>query len=224
MTFSIVASCPKTGMFGIAVSSSSPAVAARCAYARAHVGAVASQNVTDPTLGPRTLDLMEAGSSAKAAVARLAEETANIEHRQVLAVDAEGGTAVYTGSNVLGTFGEARAAHVACAGNLLSDKTVPDAMASAFLDSSGPLGDRLLVALKAALAAGGEEGPVHSAGMMLVRDVPWPVADLRVDWSDQCPIAELDALWRIYAPQLDDYVVRALDPGAAPSYGVPGDK
>jgi len=223
MTFSIVASCPESGMFGVAVSSSSPAVAARCAYARARVGAVASQNVTDPTLGPKSLDLMEAGSPADAAIGRLVEETAKIEHRQLLAVDSEGGTAVYTGTNVLGTWGEASAPHVACAGNLLADKGVPDAMASAFLESSGPLGDRLLIALKAALKAGGEEGPVHSAGMMLVREVPWPVADLRVDWSENCPISELGKLWEIYAPQLDDYVVRALEPGAAPSYGVPGD-
>ena len=223
MTFSIVASCPETGMFGVAVSSSSPAVAARCAHSRAHVGAVSSQNVTDPALGPKVLDLMEAGSRADAALECLVEDTANIEHRQVLAVDRDGGTAVYTGSNVLGTSGEATAQYVACAGNMLADKNVPEAMASAFLESSGPLGDRLLVALKAALAAVGEEGPVHSAGLMLVRDVPWPVADLRVDWSEDCPISELGILWDIYAPQLEDYVVRALDPGSAPSYGVPGD-
>ena len=61
MTFSLVARCAKTGMFGIAISSSSPAVAARCSYARAKVGAVASQNVTDPTLGPLALDLMQNG-------------------------------------------------------------------------------------------------------------------------------------------------------------------
>ena len=65
MTFSLVARCAETGMFGMAVASSSPAVAARCAYARARVGAVASQNVTDPSLGPKMLDLMERGLDAK---------------------------------------------------------------------------------------------------------------------------------------------------------------
>src|SRR4029453_5084918 len=68
MTFSIAARCARTGMLGIAVSSSSPAVAARCAYAHAHVGAVGSQNITDPTLGPRLLDLMALGATAPEAV------------------------------------------------------------------------------------------------------------------------------------------------------------
>ena len=87
MTFSLVARCERTGMFGVAISSSSPAVAARCSYARAGVGAVASQNVTDPTLGPLTLDLMESGLSAADAVAEVKRRGAFIEYRQVLAVD-----------------------------------------------------------------------------------------------------------------------------------------
>ena len=60
-------------------------------------------------------------------------------------------------------------------------------------------------------------------GMKLVRDVPWPVADLRVDWTEDCPIEGLAALWNIYNPQLDAYVTRALNPMDAPSYGMPGD-
>jgi uncharacterized Ntn-hydrolase superfamily protein len=78
--------------------------------------------------------------------------------------------------------------------------------------------------MRAGLDAGGEAGPIHSAGMRLVRDVPWPVADLRVDWTEGDPIGELAALWTLYAPQLDAYVTRALDPTRAPSYGVPGDE
>ena len=74
--------------------------------------------------------------------------------------------------------------------------------------------------MQAALDAGGEAGPIHSAGMKLVREVAWPVADLRVDWTEGDPIAELGALWKLYAPQLDAYVTRALDPRQAPSYGV----
>ena len=98
-------------------------------------------------------------------------------------------------------------------------------MAEAFArDPEADLGDRLVAALRAALDAGGEEGPVRSCGMVLVRDVEWYVADLRVDWSEGDPIADLERLWEIYAPQLDAYVTRALDPTAAPSYGVPGDE
>jgi len=224
MTFSLVARCRDTGMFGVAVASSSPAVAARCAYARAGVGAVASQNVTDPTLGVRGLELMARGASAAEAVAILRRTGAHSDYRQVLAVDAAGGTAIHSGPNALGTWSEAKAEDVACGGNLLADAGVPQAMAAAFTASTGHLGDRLLVAMQAALDAGGEAGPIHSAGMKLVREVAWPVADLRVDWTEGDPIAELAALWKLYAPQLDAYVTRALDPRQAPSYGVPGDE
>jgi len=86
------------------------------------------------------------------------------------------------------------------------------------------LGDRLIGALQAALAAGGEEGPVHSVGMLLVREVSWPVADLRIDWHETDPIGELGRLWELWQPQMDAYVTRALNPASAPSYGVPGDK
>ncbi len=223
MTFSIVARCAETGMFGVAVSSSSPAVAARCAYARAGVGAVASQNITDPTLGVRALDLMALGAGAAQAIEVLRASSPLIAFRQVAAIDATGHAAVHSGANVLGTWSEARDENVACAGNLLADARVPQAMADAFRTSRGHLGDRLLAAMRAAVAAGGEVGPVRSAGMLLVREVPWPVADLRVDWSEANPIEGLAELWAIYKPQLDDYVTRALNPLAAPRYGVPGD-
>jgi molybdenum-dependent DNA-binding transcriptional regulator ModE len=96
-------------------------------------------------------------------------------------------------------------------------------MVDAFERASGHFGARLLEALRAGAAQGGEAGPLHSAGLLIVREVSWPIADLRVDWSDEDPIAGLAALWDIYAPQIDDYVRRALDPGVAPSFGVPGE-
>jgi len=224
VTFSIVARCAETGMFGVAVSSSSPAVAARCAYAKAGVGAVASQNITDPSLGTRGLELMALGASAPEAVQILKATGCHIDYRQVTAVDRAGRTAIHSGPNALGTWSEFKAENVACGGNLLADAEVPEAMVDAFTDSRGHLGDRLITVMRAALAAGGEEGPVHSAGMKLVHEVDWPVADLRVDWTEDCPIEGLAALWGIYKPQLDAYVTRALDPSAAPSYGVPGDQ
>ncbi|MEM9601316.1 MAG: DUF1028 domain-containing protein [Pseudomonadota bacterium] len=224
MTFSIVARCHETGMLGLAITSSSPAVAARCAYAQAGVGAVASQNVTDPRLGVRALALLSQGATSTEAVAILARTAPHMAYRQVLVVDAAGRSAAHSGANALGTWSEARADHVVCGGNLLANPSVPQAMVDAFVGSAGHLGDRLLQALAAGRDAGGEAGPVHSAGLKLVREVPWPVADLRVDWSDGDPIAELHALWQHYQPQLEDYVTRALDPSAAPSYGVAGDE
>ncbi len=224
MTFSVVARCAETGMFGVAVSSSSPAVAARCAYAQAGVGAVASQNITDPTLGTRGLELMALGATAAEAVDILRKTSPHMDYRQVTAVDARGGGAIHSGPKALGTWAEAQAENVACGGNLLANRGVPEAMVEAFLRSSGHLGDRLITVMRAALVAGGEEGPVRSAGLKLVRDVAWPVADLRVDWTDDCPIEGLAALWEVYKPQLEAYVTRALNPADAPSYGVPGDE
>ncbi len=225
MTFSIAARCARTGAFGIAVSSSSPAVAARCTHARAGVGVVATQNVTDPRLGPQGLDLLAAGVSAEAALERLCATASHIEHRQLMLVDRAGRTAWFSGERTLGRHGAAVAQDVVAAGNLLADEGVPERMVTAFLRcSQEPLGDRLLAAMRAGLDAGGEAGTVHSAGLLIVRDVPWPVADLRVDWHDSDPIGALQRLWEIWEPQMEAYVTRALDPGAAQSYGVPGDE
>ncbi|MEP5758448.1 MAG: DUF1028 domain-containing protein [Litoreibacter sp.] len=224
MTFSLVARCAETGMFGLAISSSSPAVAARCAYARAGVGAVASQNVTDPTLGPLALDLMQGGQSAADAIEQVRKQGKFIEYRQVLAVDKTGATAIHSGPNSLGIWTQAQAQDVASGGNMLANDGVPQAVVNGFSNASGHLGDRLIAAMHAGLAAGGEAGPLHSAGMLLVDKVAWPVAELRCDWTDDCPIENIAAAWDIYKPQLDAYVQRAIDPREAPSYGVPGDE
>jgi len=225
MTFSIVARCETTGQFAIAVSSSSPAVAARCAFARAGVGAVASQNITDPTLGDAGLNLMGNGLTAQQAIDQIAANTPNIDYRQLTAVDLQGNTACYSGEQTLGIFSSAHAQNAACAGNMLASTQVPDAMLEAFTTSSGDLVSRIVLAMQAGQAAGGEAGPVHSAGLLLVDKETWPIANLRVDWNDAGdPIGELTALWERYQPQMADYVTRAHNPMAAPSYGVPGNE
>ncbi len=173
MTFSIAARCANTGRFAIAVSSSSPAVAARCAFARAGVGAVATQNLTDPTLGPKGLDLMARGASAEEAVAELKRSAPHANYRQLTAVDTKGGTAVFSGAYTLGTAGAAQSRDAVAAGNLLANLAVPDAMITAFEASTGAdLGDRMLGAMGAALEAGGEAGPVRSAGLVMVDRYP----------------------------------------------------
>ncbi|WP_170561354.1 DUF1028 domain-containing protein [Ruegeria atlantica] len=224
MTFSLVARCAETGMFGLAISSSSPAVAARCSFARAGVGAVASQNVTDPNLGPLTLDLMEQGKTAPEAIAEMTARAKFIEYRQVLAVDSAGRTAIHSGPNSLGIWTQAQAENVASGGNLLANDRIPQAIVDGFLSTKGHIGDRLIAAMRAGLAAGGEAGPVRSAGIKIVDTVSWPVADLRCDWTEDCPIEAIATAWGVYKPQLDAYIQRALDPREAPSYGVPGDE
>jgi uncharacterized Ntn-hydrolase superfamily protein len=224
MTFSITARCPLTGAFGVAVTSSSPAVAARCAHVRAGVGAVATQNITDPRLGPRGLELMAAGATAPEALARLLAETPHGAFRQLALVDRGGRTAQHSGERTLGRHGWAARGGAVAAGNLLADPAVPEAMLAAFEAAApAPLAARLLAALAAGRDAGGEAGPLHSAGLVVAADVAWPVADLRIDWTEGDPVAELAALWARWEPEMAAYVARALDPAAAPAFGVPGE-
>lgn len=223
MTFSIVARCAATGQVGMAISSSSPAVAARCAHVRAGVGAVASQNITDPALGPLVLDRLAAGMSARDALSQVMQDRAHIDYRQLLVVDRAGTTAIHSGGQVLGLWGEARGRDCAAGGNLLADPGIPAAMVAAFEAATGHLGERLMRALEAGLAAGGEAGPVHSAGLKVADRLSWPLVDLRIDWADD-PISMLRRAWDTYAPQMQAYVQRAEDPTQAPSYGVPGDE
>ncbi|TYC64385.1 DUF1028 domain-containing protein [Rhodobacterales bacterium] len=224
MTFSISARCPDTGTMGIAISSSSPAVAARCSHARAGAGVVASQNITDPSLGSRGLDLLAQGLGADAALAALFKDYPTADWRQIVILDRTGKAALHSGRETLGVHAAATGRDCAAAGNLLANTNVPAAMVSAFEAAQGGLGDRLIAAMEAGHQAGGEAGPVHSAGLYMVREVSWPIADLRIDWIEDDPIHALKTLWHLYKPQLEDYVTRALDPTAAPSYGVPGDE
>jgi len=223
MTFSIAARCAETGMFGIAISSSSPAVAARCSHARAGAGVVASQNITDPSLGISGLEMLEMGATAEEALGRLVASTSFADYRQLAIVDARGHVAGHSGERTLGIHAMAKGEGCIAAGNLLANTDVAQRMVAAFEISPGDLPSRLLKALAAGLEAGGEAGLVRSAGLKVVRNVAWPIVDLRVDWHDQ-PIEALQDLWVVYEPQMEDYVKRALDPNAAPSFGVPGDE
>lgn len=222
MTFSILAT-DGNGSVGMAVTSSSPAVAARCVHLRAGVGGVSSQNITDPRLGPVVLDAIEGGVEPQQALDDLAGSQDHLEHRQVTALDLAGKAAAYSGTGSLGIHHHRVGQRVVAAGNMLSSTMVIDAMVTAFEASSGELETRLLEALEAGQAAGGEAGTVHSAGLSVAREVSWHETDLRVDWSEE-PIAELRRLVELWLPQRDAYVTRALDPSAAPSYGVPGDE
>lgn len=224
MTFSIVGRCSETGQLGIAISSSSIAVGARCPWLRAGVGAVASQNITLPALGPQILDALEAGLEPAAALDQALSRNGYSQYRQVALLDSQGRSALFSGSEALGLHNALAGEQCVAAGNLLASPKVIAAMIDAFEHCQGLLAERLLAAMHAAMAAGGEAGPVHSAALKVVDDLTWPLIDLRVDWADDNPIGQLDNLWQAYRPQMQDYVIRALDPTRAPSYGVPGDE
>ena len=224
MTFSLIARCARTGQFGIAVSSSSIAVAARCGrWARAVVGVVATQNITDPGLGLIGLNLLGEGLAADAVLERLKVATPYTEYRQLGVLDAAGRHAYFTGSGTLGVHAMHAGENCMASGNLLANPEVPQSMVERFAAlASQPLAQRLLGALRAGLDAGGEAGPVRSAGLLVVDRYPWPIVDLRVDWHDD-PVGALEQAWAVYGPQMHDYIARAINPSAAPGYGVPGD-
>lgn len=197
MTFSIVGRCRETGQLGIAISSSSIAVGARCPWVRAGVGAVATQNVTLPALGPRILDLIENQQiEPAAALDRALGATGWSQYRQVTVIDNLGRTAFFSGEEALGVHNAMAGEQCVAAGNLLAGVEVIKAMVQAFETAPGMLADRLLAAMHAAMAAGGEAGPVHSAALEVGADVSWPIVDLRVDWADEDPIGRLDTLWQ----------------------------
>ena len=167
---------------------------------RAGVGAVATQNITLPALGPQILDLIEHEQLAPAAALdRALSANGWSQYRQVTVIDGQGQTACFTGKEALGTHHAVQGEQCVAAGNLLAAPAVIDAMARAFEQAPGLLADRLLAAMRAAMAAGGEAGPVHSAALKVAGDVTAdrrPARRLgrgRSDRAARCAVARVSA-------------------------------
>ena len=222
MTLSIAAWDENSGHLGAAISSSSISVASRCLHWRPQVGVALSQNVTDPRLGARMLALLEDGVSVENAIAATVRSTPFAKYRQLGLIDSHGNTGLFNGDASLGCFASATGRYCLAAGNLLDNEAVPQAMIESFEQSHASFGSRILNALKAGIDAGGEAGPLYSAGLLIGGEVSWPLVELRIDW-DENPIEKIFAGWQVYEPQINDYVNRALNPDNAPAYGVPGD-
>lgn len=212
MTFSLIGRCARTGQFGAVATTSGLSIGARVPFLLAGVGGVLTQHRTDPRLGPRGLDLLRSGCTAQETVAALVASTPDHGWRQLAAIDAAGRTAHFHGARVKPAHNHAHGRDCVAIGNILASDRVPQAMVAAFLaDPDAALGDRLIAALSAGEAAGGEGRPLVSAVLLIVARESFPYADLRVD-RDPAPVEALAALWRDYAPQADDYVLRAVDP------------
>jgi uncharacterized Ntn-hydrolase superfamily protein len=194
------------------VTTSSIAVGARVAHCAAGVGAVLTQHRTDPRLGPRGLTLLRSGCTARQTLDALVASATGVQWRQIAVLDAAGGTAAFSGEQTKPQVSEAPGRDVCAVGNILADAGVAAAMVQTFhAQPSAALAERLLAALEGGLAAGGEYVPVRSAHLLVVEGESFPLIDLRVDFHD-APIAELRALYQLYAPQSHDYLLRALDP------------
>lgn len=217
MTFSIAARDPATGAFGVAVTTSGLCVGARCPFAAAGIGAVLTQHRTDPRLGSLGLALLARGLSAEETLAALTRDRDDVRWRQLAVVDAAGRTAAFHGSAIYSWHGHATADGAIAIGNILRSQAVPQAMLDAFLaDPAAPMETRLVAALVAGDAAGGELDPLGSAALLVVRDDPFPWMDLRVDRSAD-PLGELAALAVAYAPDAAGTRLRAVDPDAVPN-------
>lgn len=215
MTFSLVGRCARTGMLGAVVTTSSIGVGSRCPHVRAGVGAALTQHRTDPRLGPLALDLLGRGFTAREAMQAIVAATPHRHWRQLAIVDAAGQTATYSGDNVRGERGEAEGRDCAAIANIVRSAEIPRVMVACFEASPRlPLARRLIDALAAGEAAGGELRPVTSAALIIAHEQSFPYVDLRVDDHLE-PIRELSRLWSSYEPEADPYVVRAVDPDRA---------
>ena len=195
-TYSIVAHDPETGEVGAAVQSHWFAVGPIVPWVRAGVGGVCTQSVAEAAYGPRALDLLERGASAQAALERLLAADEVARYRQVAIVDARGGVAVHTGEGCIAHAGDERGAGFSAQANMMASPEVWPAMARAFESAVGPLSRRLLAALHAAEAHGGDARGRQSAALVVApaEGEPWRRSvDLRVDDHPE-PLAELDRL------------------------------
>lgn len=216
MTFSIAGRCSRTGMLGAVVTTSSMSVGSRCAYATAGVGAALTQHRTDPRLGPKMLEQLAQGVSPEAILRDLEASEPGIGWRQLAVIGAEGQGAFLNGNNITSVAKGQVGRDCVAIGNILRDSGVVDAMVETFESNADqPLAERLLRAIEAGEAAGGELKQVKSAGLVVAHRESFPFVDLRVDLSPQ-PLVQLRFLWELYQPTADAYVVRAIDPDNAP--------
>ncbi|MBN2204445.1 MAG: DUF1028 domain-containing protein [Thermoleophilia bacterium] len=198
MTFSIVARDRSTGMLGMAVATKVLAVGAICPWVRAGVGAVATQAWVNPFLGPITLDLLEEGLDAGGALEEALAGDSCAPYRQLAVVDAEGRSAAYTGAKADPWCGHSHGDDYAVAGNLLVSEETVAAMETAYLTAhpEHDLADRLIAALEAGQAAGGDRRGRQSAAVVVMHRTVVPFIDLRVDDHPE-PVAELRRLYTL---------------------------
>jgi len=216
MTFSIAGRCPRTGMLGAVVTTSSMSVGSRCAYATAGVGAALTQHRTDPRLGPRMLERLAQGVSPEAIMRDLEASEPGVGWRQLAVIGADGAGAFLNGDKISSVAKGQVGRDCVAIGNILRNTGVVDAMVETFeANADQPLAERLLRAIEAGEAAGGELKQVKSAGLVVAHRESFPFVDLRVDLSPQ-PLVQLRFLWELYQPTADAYVIRAVDPDNAP--------
>ena len=220
MTFSIVAHCPRTGMLGVAVATAVPAVGSMCPYVKSGVGAVSTQSWVNPYLAIDALGMMEQGRSAPEALAAVMAADEGRDGRQIGLVDAAGRSAAWSGKNCTAWSGQIVEAHFSVQGNMLTGARTLDAMAAAFRASATQgLAHRLLLALEAGDAAGGDKRGRQSAALRVHHVEEYPLIDLRVD-EHADPVTELRRVYSIARQQLLPFV-QGMPTRAGPGVAAP---
>ncbi|HEX6793749.1 MAG TPA: DUF1028 domain-containing protein [Casimicrobiaceae bacterium] len=205
MTWSIVAR-DRSGAFGVAVASRFFAVGALCPHARSNVGALATQALVNPGYGPAGLDRLARGEAPQQVVDALVANDAGREHRQLHLIDETGRTAAYTGAQCIGWCGHSAADGFSVAGNMLAGERVIADTAEAFRrDAHLPLAERLIAAMKAGEAAGGDKRGKQAAALCIVTTEDYPLLDLRVD-DHVDPLAELQRLHDVSLERFQAFV------------------
>ena len=214
MTFSILAKCERTGMFGMAIATRPIAIGAKCPFVRPHIGGLMVQANGDPRLGALGLKLLETGYSAAKVLQDIVDSdgAANIEWRQIMVIDKDGNTAVRTGSRNEEWKGHIAQRNYCVAGNRLTSEKTVTAMADAFEKSDkDDLAERLVRALEAGRDAGGQVAGQFSAALQVHHQRSYAWVDLRVDEHNE-PIAELRRLYGLYIPLIPYYQQRPSNP------------
>src|SRR5689334_12409190 len=205
MTWSIVAR-DRSGTFGVTVASRFFAVGALCPYARSDVGALATQALVNPGYGPAGLDRLARGDSPQQVVDALVGQDEGGEHRQVHLIDTRARTAAHTGSACIGWCGHVSGDGFSVAGNMLAGERVIADTANAFLRHARlPLAERLIVAMEAGEAAGGDKRGKQAAALRIVTTESYPLVDLRVDDHPE-PLAELRRLYDVSLERFQAFV------------------
>jgi uncharacterized Ntn-hydrolase superfamily protein len=217
MTWSILARDEK-GSFGVAIASRFFAVGALCVHTRRGVGALATQALMNPLYGPQGLQLLAAGKSAAQVVESLTGADAGAAQRQLHVLPAAGEAAAHTGASCVDWCGHRQQDDFSVAGNMLAGPQVIEATAQAFIDTRGkPLAERLLAAMAAGEAAGGDKRGKQGAALRIHADEDYPQLDIRVDDHPE-PLAELR---RLYDKSLERYQpFMACLPGRRDGVGV----
>jgi uncharacterized Ntn-hydrolase superfamily protein len=212
MTFSLVARDPATGQLGVAVATCALAVGRAAPWARAGVGAVATQALSRRGYGPGLLSRLAAGEAAGPALDALLAEDAEADQRQVGVIGPAGPPAAWTGLGCLSACGHRTGPDSSAQGNMLSSRSVVPSVAEGYAEAAGDFAARLVAALRAGDAAGGDLRGRQSAALLVVSgtrsdDAPWDgvLVDLRVDDAAD-PVGELDRLLRLQrAYEVGDY-------------------